>query len=130
MGTSKKTILIIDDSREFRTIYRDRLISAGYDVRESSNGAEGIRDLGAHHTDLVLLDVAMPQMGGIEVLKAIRGNPLFRNLPVIMVTVFDERTYLYDELLEAGANAYLVKGKTTPDEVIGEVDKLLEMTHP
>lgn len=125
MNEHNKTILVIDDSKEFRTIYCDRLLSEGFVVIDAANGEEGYKILQEKHVDLVILDIAMPKVDGPELLALIRGNPLLARIPVIILTVFDERVLLYSKVMEAGASGYLVKGKTSPGEVVGEIRKLL-----
>ena len=122
----KQTILVIDDSKQLRNVYSDRLLKEGYIVREAKNGEEGYADLLDNQIDLVLLDVAMPKMNGIELLSLIRSNPSLAHVPVIILTVFDERIAFHDKLLEAGANAYLVKEKTPLDDVIKTVQEQLK----
>jgi|GEM_PF-5498474 len=126
MGTSP-IILVVDDSKQLRNAYRERLLQEGFIVREAINGELGYSDLLANPIDLVLLDVAMPKMNGIELLSLIRSNPRIAHIPVIILTVFDERIAFHDKLLEAGANAYLVKEKTAIDDVIAEVHAQLKI---
>lgn len=122
------TILVIDDSKEFRTIYRDRLLGEGFLVRDAANGEEGLKVLLGEHIDLVLLDIAMPKIDGEGLLSIIRKNTTLAHLPVVILTVFDERILLHDRLMQMGANAYLTKGKNPPNEVIDEIRKLLHVS--
>ncbi len=123
-----ETILVVDDSKQLRSAYRERLEQEGFIVREASNGELGYKDLMENHVDLVLLDVAMPKMNGIETLSLIRSNPKTVKIPVIILTVFDEHIAFHDKLLEAGANAYFVKEKTAIDDVIKEVHTQLKLS--
>ena len=107
--SQKFTILVIDDSKQLRNVYRERLEQEGFTVREASNGEQGFKELLENPVDLVLLDVAMPKMNGIQTLSLISNTPRTAKIPVIILTVFDERIAFHDKLLEAGAYAYIVK---------------------
>jgi len=78
------------------------------DVLEASNGKEALDLIGQHKFDFVLLDVNMPEMNGMETLKAIRSNPDTVKLPVIMCTSVADKGQVM-EAIKAGATNYLVK---------------------
>lgn len=122
----KKTVLIVDDQMSFRKIYHDNLVAHGYDTIEAENGIVGLDALEkAPRVDLVLLDIAMPLKSGIEVLTAIRANPRWKNLPVIVLSVFDERVRFYDEVMKLGVSDYAVKGRGTLDDLMKKIDSVL-----
>jgi CheY-like chemotaxis protein len=76
-------ILVIDDEPQIRRIMRETLVSAGYEVDDAKNGAEGLEKIREFRPDLVLLDINMPDIGGVEVCKAIRSDS---NIAIIMLT--------------------------------------------
>jgi len=102
----KKTILIVDDEYQIREMVRTFLINEGYDVLEAENGIEAIDRLKTNHVDLILLDVMMPDMDGIQAIREIRI--LHKKMPVIMLTA---KTDEVDKLLglEMGADDYITK---------------------
>ena len=81
---SGKTIFYIEDDVVVLTAYRARLQKAGFDVESSVDGLEAMRILAARVFDLIILDLALPHFSGAEILKAIRGNPRLKTIPVVI----------------------------------------------
>jgi two-component system, OmpR family, KDP operon response regulator KdpE len=108
---SSGRILVIDDEPQIRRIMRETLTAAGYEIDDARNGLEGLDKLRAFHPDLVLLDMNMPEMGGVDVCKAIRGDS---NIGIIMLTV---RKSDADKVaaLDAGADDFISKPFSTPE---------------
>lgn len=106
MGDSAR-ILVVDDDRQNRNVLQAMLEAFGYTVELACTGDQALNKLTAD-TDLVLLDVMMPIMDGYEVACRIREHPEFSDLPIIMVTILDNRS---DRLraVEAGANDFISK---------------------
>jgi two-component system, OmpR family, KDP operon response regulator KdpE len=101
----------VDDEPQIRRIMRETLITAGYEVDDARNGMEGLEKLRDFHPDLVLLDINMPEMGGVEVCKTIRRDS---NIAIIMLTV---RKSDADKVaaLDAGADDFVTKPFSTPE---------------
>jgi len=108
---SSGRILVIDDEPQIRRIMRETLTAAGYEIDDARNGLEGLDKLRAFHPDLVLLDMNMPEMGGVDVCKAIRADS---NIGIIMLTV---RKSDADKVaaLDAGADDFISKPFSTPE---------------
>jgi signal transduction histidine kinase len=107
-------ILIVDDLETNRSLLREILELDGMDVVVADSGAEALRAVAASKPDLVLLDVNMPGMDGLEVCKRLRADPETEALPIILVTALSERTHRL-EGMAAGANDYLTKPVDRPD---------------
>jgi diguanylate cyclase (GGDEF)-like protein len=107
-GNPKPCILIVDDISDNRTILTRRFQRRGFDVVEADNGLTAIELIDQTPFDVVLLDVMMPGIDGIETLKRIRGQRSASALPVIMVTAKSESANIVDAL-ELGANDYVTK---------------------
>lgn len=90
MDDKKPLILLVDDSEEFREIFSMRLGASGFEVVTASDGAEGLEKLKSIKPDLVLLDMQMPGMNGIETIEKIKSNPDTRNLKVVFLTNYGE----------------------------------------
>ena len=101
-------LLIVDDISDNRTILTRRFQRRGFDVVEADSGFTAIDLIGSESFDLVLLDVMMPGIDGIETLKRIRAHKSASELPVIMVTAKSESENIVDAL-ELGANDYVTK---------------------
>jgi len=81
-------ILVADDEPDMRALLTDLLQDAGHEVTEAENGQVAFEQVQREVPDLVLLDVLMPMMNGIQVLQRLRSDPATKNLPIIMLTAF------------------------------------------
>jgi diguanylate cyclase (GGDEF)-like protein len=102
------TLLLVDDEPMNRDVLQRRLSRAGYRILTAETGAEALEVADANRVDLVLLDVMMPGMDGIETLRRLRQSRSVAELPVIMVTAKDGSEDVV-EALDAGANDYVTK---------------------
>jgi diguanylate cyclase (GGDEF)-like protein len=105
---AKPRILVVDDIEDNRTILTRRFVRWGYDVVEANDGFSALELIGQQNFDLVLLDIVMPEIDGLEVLRRIRKTYGPNSLPVIMVTAKAENKDVA-EALGLGANDYLTK---------------------
>jgi|SRR3989344_5166345 len=126
---NKLRILIIDDNKDFLDIFSTKLTSAGYSVVTASGGAEGIEKAKTQHPDLVLLDVEMPVMNGVETLAKIKSDPLTKALKVVFLTNYGEpqkETTWIDEKFarEAGAMDYIKKSEDL-ETIVKEVTHIM-----
>ena len=122
-GKAKK-ILIVEDSGLARKALVKVVADRGYDTVEAADGFEALGKLGEETPDLVLLDLILPKMDGYAVLAAMKKDPKYKNIPVIVLT---SRDALFDKLKGkmSGTDEYLTK-PIKPDEVISKVKKYLD----
>jgi DNA-binding response OmpR family regulator len=122
------TVLIVDDEREIRELLRYNLEKQGYKVIVAKDGEEGLRRIFATHPDLVLLDLLLPGLNGLEVLREVRSEPSTKDTPVLLLTA---RGAEMDKLLgfERGADDYITK-PFSPREVLARVDAVLRRVRP
>ena len=115
-----KKILLVDDEPEILEICRDYLKASGYDVVTARDGAQGLSFARREKPDLIVLDLMMPEMDGLDVCRAIRRES---NVPIIMLTARVEET---DKLigLEIGADDYITK-PFSPRELVARVKVIL-----
>jgi len=104
-------ILVVDDEPQIRRIMRTTLTGAGYEVEDARSGEEALVKLREFRPDLVLLDINMPGMGGLEACRAIRADP---NVAIIMLTVHNTEAAKV-EALDAGADDFVTKPFGTPE---------------
>jgi len=118
-----KTVMIVDDSISIRQVVGLTLRGAGYQVIEGSNGRDALAKLGGQKVNLIVSDVNMPEMNGIEFVKAVKAQPEYRFLPIIMLTTEsgDEKKR---EGQAAGARAWVVK-PFKPEVLLNAVQKLI-----
>ena len=109
-------ILVVDDSSTMRRIIINALKNVGFsDYVEASNGREGIEKLASNRVDLIITDWNMPEMTGVEFIRAVRANDTTKQIPTLMVTTNASQDDIA-QAMEAGANNYLVK-PFTPDGI-------------
>jgi CheY-like chemotaxis protein len=85
-----KKILLAEDEPDILKVVRYRLIKKGYEVISAANGKEAITLIEEHMPDLILADVKMPLMGGIEILKFIKENANLKHIPILFITASSE----------------------------------------
>ena len=100
--------LVIDDSRTVRAIIGKILREVGLDVIEAANGREGLEQLQREGAELVLVDWNMPEMDGLEFIRAVRADRAYDAVRVMMVTTETEQEQVI-RALDAGANEYMMK---------------------
>ena len=108
---SQMTALIVDDSSVMRKIVERSLRQAGLDslvVREAGTGAEGLDVLRTEHVDLILSDINMPAMDGLEFVRQIKAQNLAPGVPVVMITTESSEEHVKQAIL-AGARGYIRK---------------------
>jgi two-component system, HptB-dependent secretion and biofilm response regulator len=85
-----KTILIVEDDRDLRRLYRTALLAAGYEVKEASDGLSALRAIDSNAPDLVVLDLALPMLNGHVVREQIQSQAHTRHIPIVIVTGSDQ----------------------------------------
>jgi len=120
-------ILVVDDSPTVRATESRLLEQHQYQVHQAANGVEAWEALLHHTYQLVITDVDMPGMNGLELVRQIRNHPRFQTLPVIMVS-YRDRAEDRQMGLEAGANFYLTKSSFQDDTLVQAVEELLKHT--
>lgn len=120
-----KKILIVEDDQLVATAYKKRFREAGYEVEWAPDGLEGIKMVSASKPNIVLLDLLMPRLDGIEVLKYIRSHPDLKNLPVVVFSN-SYMTNLIESAWRAGADQCVMKASTTPAQLFDAVNKAMQ----
>jgi two-component system sensor histidine kinase and response regulator WspE len=120
----RKRLLIVDDSITVREMTRKLLQNRGYDVDVAVNGMDGWTAVRSNPYDLVVSDIDMPRMNGIELVKQIKNNPKFNSLPVIIVSYRDRQE---DRIqgMEAGADYYITKSSYHDDTLVNAIVDLI-----
>jgi len=118
-----KTILAVDDSTSMRQMVSFTLKGAGYDVTEAADGQQALDIAKTKGFDMVLSDVNMPVMDGIELIKNLRTLPNFKFTPILMLTT-EAGTEKKMEGKQAGATGWIVK-PFNPDQLLSTVNRVL-----
>jgi len=118
-----KTIMTVDDSVSVRMMVSFSLKGAGFDIVEAVNGIDALKKLDEHDINMVVADVNMPEMDGIQFVRKMRAHPKYKFTPVVMLTT-ESHESMKDKGREAGATGWIVK-PFKPDQLISIVRKVL-----
>src|SRR3989339_849253 len=121
---SKKKVLIVEDDNFVAEVYSTKLLEMGHEVRIAQNGEDGLKMVAEERPDLILLDIIMPVMGGIEMLEEIKKKNEWKQIPVILLTNVGEKESVQKER-SLGVQDYLIKSHFTPAEVIEKIEAIL-----
>ena len=123
-----EVLSFLEDEKEIRDLVRYNLEKAGYRVAAAADGEEGLKQLFASRPDALVLDLMLPGINGLEIVREVRGEPLTHDLPVLILTA---RSAEMDKLLgfEQGADDYLTK-PFSPRELVARVKALLRRSKP
>jgi CheY-like chemotaxis protein len=125
MSTDGKRVLLVEDDRFLRRACEKSLRQKGFAVSTAADGEEALRTSRAEAPDLILLDLLMPKLNGIEVLRALRSDENTRAIPVIVLTNSSKETDVR-EVESLGVAGYLVKANLSLEELGHQVKQLLE----
>jgi len=121
----KKEVLIVEDDNFVAEVYFAKLTEMGYEAILAQNGEEGIAALKKHKIDLILLDILMPIMNGVEMLEEIKKSDDWKNIPVILLTNVGEKESI-QKVRDMGVKNYLIKSHFTPAEVIEKIESVFK----
>ena len=120
----KKTILVIEDEKDLAEVLKVKLEDAGFATHVAFNGESGLEVAVAEHPDLILLDIVLPGMGGVEMLKQLRKDEWGKNALVMILTNSDDVETM-SQVIEDGAYEYFVKTEWKIEDIISKIkDKL------
>ena len=122
--SNKRKILVVDDEEAIVKFLNDALTASGFETVSAANGKEAVVQTAKERPDLILLDINMPEMDGLETCSVLRKKPENQNLPIIMLTGRDEESAIISSL-ECGADDYLAKPFNN-DELFKKVNVSLE----
>jgi DNA-binding response OmpR family regulator len=120
-----RPILIVEDEDLIRDTYARRLEHEGYRVSQAASGREALQQARQSPPQLILLDVMLPDLSGLEVLKSLRSDRRFLTTPVVLFTNLSQHMDKH-QAARLGATDYLVKSEVAPADVVARVRQLLE----
>lgn len=119
-------ILLVDDSMSMRAIVKKVITMSGFDIgeiAEAGNGVEALARLEDFWADLVISDIHMPEMDGVELLKKLKSDPMTESLPVVMITT-ESRDEIVDSAMSLGAAGY-IKKPFRPEDIKALLSEIL-----
>ncbi len=123
----QQTILVVEDTDLLRRMYVDRLTQDGYRVVAAADGLEALNLMRSEGPDLVLLDLIMPMMSGIEVLEHSQADPRLRGIPVLVLSNLGQDEDIR-RCIELGACDYLIKNDARPADISEKIKRILAAT--
>jgi DNA-binding response OmpR family regulator len=127
MPNEKPKILMIEEDKFLRKIYRNKFCQVGFEFLEATNGEEGINKIIAEKPDIVLLDLMLPKKSGFDVLVETKSKKETKNIPVIVLSNLAQETDI-QRTISLGANDYLVKTEVSLSQVVDRVKECLVKT--
>jgi two-component system sensor histidine kinase and response regulator WspE len=120
----RKRVLVVDDSITVRELERQLLVNHGYEVDVAVDGIDGLNSVRGAHYDLIVSDIDMPRLNGLELVRAIKQDPKLGSTPIIIVSYKDREE---DRMrgLDAGANYYLTKSSFHDETLVRAVEDLI-----
>lgn len=129
MDPKTKKILLVEDEDFIRELYVRQLNKAGFQVKSAVDGQSGLNLLKSEAFDLLLLDIMLPGMNGLQLLREFKSqNPNSPMITILLTNLGQEA--VIKEGFEMGAQAYLIKASYTPDQVVNEVKNALFISQP
>lgn len=118
-------VLVVEDDHLFLRIFQEKFSRDGFQVATALDGQEGLEKIEKEKPDLVLLDIMMPRMDGVEMLEKVKTNPKTRDIPVIMLTNLGEEG-VGKKCLDLGAAAFWIKSNHRLNEIVTKVKEVLD----
>jgi len=126
-NTKKHTILVVEDEPAMCQTLMDNLVSEGFNVLQAKDGVEGLAVSSAHHPDLILLDILMPQMDGLAMMQKLRAQDAWgKKVPIILLTnLSPDEDRIMKRVTEDEPAYYLVKTDWKMNEVMEKIKERL-----
>jgi CheY-like chemotaxis protein len=119
-------VLTVDDSKTIRMIVKKAFKPYDCEIVEAENGVEGLAEAGKHKPDLIILDITMPVMNGIEMLDRLKSETDLKDIPVIMLTAESGKDNVM-QIVQKGVNDYIVK-PFKGEDLLARVEKIFKLT--
>lgn len=117
-----RKILIAEDDFFIRDIYSKVFSLSGYEVQVAIDGIDALEKIKSQQYDMVLLDIMMPRMTGIDVLKNVRSlEPPTKNVPIFIITNLGQQNVI-EEAFKLGMDGYILKSQVTPQQIVDEIN--------
>ena len=118
-------ILLVEDDEQTREFFRHAIKAAGYEVAAVEDGLAALRRIDIETPDVVVLDLMLPRLGGVDVFQELQANPVTRKIPVIAVTGADRRLSV-----DTTAFDYFLRKPVSPEVLVSTIDQALRRPQP
>jgi len=120
-----KKVLLIEDDEFIRDLYKRQLDMCDMFTYAFSNGSDGLKSAQENQYDLILIDIMLPGMNGLDVLRNLKATDATKNIPVILISNLGQDAVI-KEGFALGAIGYLIKATFTPDQIVQEITKIFD----
>lgn len=117
-------VLLVEDEEFIRDLFKRQLDLSGFTTDAFGTGKDGLAAISKNAYDLVLLDIMLPDINGLQILQNIRQNPTTKNIVVVLLTNLGQDAVI-KQGFELGADGYLVKAAYTPDQIVQELKNII-----
>lgn len=124
MANGKKTVLLVEDDTFLLSMYTTKFELENFKVLAAEDGEKGLKMALKENPDIILLDIMLPKIDGLEVLKKLKADSKTKNIPVILLTNLSQKNEI-EQALSLGADDYLIKAHFMPSEVVEKIKKTL-----
>lgn len=118
-------VLIVDDDMTLRELYEERMKAEGFVIVSAADGEEAIEKTTKEKPDVILLDIMMPKINGIDVMKMLREKEETADIPIIILTALIQEIDKIKDMMKS-YDGYLVKSEIMPKDVVDKVKKAIE----
>ena len=123
---NKPKVVIVEDDKNLLDLYAYQFKNAGFDVVKAEDGRQGLSTIMSEKPDLVILDIMLPKLDGLSMLKELRLSPSsISRTPVIVLTALSDKAFA-DEAMRLGANEYFIKTEFMPNKMMDKIKKHLK----
>lgn len=126
MDDVKKKILLVEDEDFIRDLYKRQIELGGFSVDAAAKGGEGLTFLKNNPYDLVLLDIMLPEVNGLDILREAKKDEKTKNIPVVLLTNLGQDS-VKQEAMALGAKEYIIKATYTPDQLVKKIREILAL---
>ncbi len=124
---SKKKVLIVDDNNNLTSVLVDKFNLSGFDAMGAVNGEDGLKKALEFKPDIILLDLVMPVMDGLEMLKQLRETEWGKEAKVMVLSLLDEATYIA-KAMDSNVYGYIIKTDLSLDGIVKKITDILQST--
>ena len=121
----KKTILVVEDDTALRLALTEKLTLSGFNALAAQDGQEGVNTALEKKPSLILMDLLMPEMDGATAMSFIRQDPWGSNVPIFILTNFDEDNKIFKNVAESNPTYYLIKAEISLDDIVTKITQYL-----
>lgn len=118
-------VLLIEDDELFVKMYQKKFNREGIDLEVAFNGEDGLAKIESSKPDLVILDLMMPKLGGVGVIRKVRANPEIKATPIIIMTNLNAGSDEVNEAMGLGIKETILKTEVTPEQIVETAKKYL-----